>query len=117
MLRCCDASTAFSQQKAPARLAGASAEILKRLFAIIADGFDRASFFGFLAQRLFFGGGWLFIHVRIAAVFIAREIRGSRFPAQIAINALVIDVILPAGVFWVTVRDISHINQKVAVSL
>src|SRR5262249_39485149 len=41
-------------------------------------------------------------------IVIALEIVRSRFTAQIAVNALVIHVIITSGIFWVSVRDISH---------
>ena len=36
-------------------------------FAIVADGFDRTSFHGFLAKRLLFPGGRLLKHIGVAA--------------------------------------------------
>src|SRR5215472_11690186 len=59
-------------------------------FAIVADGFDRTSFHGFFAKRLLLRGGRLLKHVGVAALVAAREISGCGFPAQVAVNALVI---------------------------
>ena len=59
-------------------------------FAIVADGFDRTSFHGFLAKRVLLRGGRLLKHIGVAAVVAAREISGCGFPAQVAVNALVI---------------------------
>src|SRR5271168_940674 len=50
-------------------------------FAIVADGFDRTSFHGFLAKRLLLRGGRLLKHIGVAAVVAAREISGCGFPA------------------------------------
>ena len=67
-------------------------------FAIVADGFDRTSFHRFLAKRFLLRGGRLLKHIGVAAVVAAREIRGCGFPAQVAVNALVIDIKLSGHV-------------------
>jgi hypothetical protein len=67
-------------------------------FAIVADGFDRTSCHGFLAKGLLLRGGRLLKHIGVAAIVAAREISGCGFPAQVAVNALVIDVKL-SGTF------------------
>ena len=77
-------------------------------FAIIADGFDRASFHGFLAKRFFLLGARLLKHIGVAAVVAAREISRCGFPAQVAVNALVIDVKLSGHVFRVFIRNVGH---------
>ena len=77
-------------------------------FAIVADGFDRTSFHGFLAKRLLLRGGRLLKHIGVAAVVAAREISGCGFPAQVAVDALVIDVKLSGHVFRVFIRNIGH---------
>jgi hypothetical protein len=79
-------------------------------FAIVADGFDRTSFHGFLAKRLLLRGGRLLKHIGVAAVVAAREISGCGFPAQVAVNALVIDVKLSGHVFRVFTRNVGHKN-------
>ena len=60
-------------------------------FAIVADGFNRTSFHGFLAKRLLLRGGRLLKHIGVTAVVATREISGRGFPAQVAVNALVIE--------------------------
>src|SRR4029077_2590954 len=70
-------------------------------FTIVADGFDRTSFHGFLAKRLLLRGGRLLKHIGVAAIVAAREISGCGFPAQVTVNALVIDVKLSGHVFRV----------------
>src|ERR1700756_2397456 len=77
-------------------------------FAIVADGFDRTSFHGVLAKRLLLWGGRLLKHIGVAAVVAAREINGSGFPAQVAVNALVIDVKLSGHVFRAFIRNVGH---------
>src|SRR3982074_1112018 len=61
-------------------------------FAIVADCFNRTSFHGFLTKRLLLRGGRLLKHIGVAALVAAHEISGSGFPAQLAVNALVIEV-------------------------
>ena len=75
---------------------------------IVADGFDRTSFHGFLAKRLLLRGGRLLKHIGVAAVVAAHEISGCGFPAQVAVNALVIDVKLSGHVFRVFIRNVGH---------
>jgi hypothetical protein len=77
-------------------------------FAIVADGFDRTSFHGFLAKGLLLRGGRLLKHIGVAAVVAAREISGCGFPAKVAVNALVIDVKLSGHVFRVFIRNVGH---------
>ena len=81
---------------------------MNELAAVVAYSFDRATFFGFFAAGFFFGGLGLFEHVGVTAVIIPLEIVRSGLAAQIAIDALVIDVIFAAGVFGVSVRCVSH---------
>jgi hypothetical protein len=47
-------------------------------------------------------------HVGVAAIVAAREISGGGFPAQVAVNALVIDVKLSGDVFRVFIRNVGH---------
>src|SRR6201997_4786421 len=77
-------------------------------FAIVANGFDRTSSHGFLAKRFLLRGGRLLKHIGVAAVVAAREISGGGFPAQVAVNALVIDVKLSGHVFRVFIRNVGH---------
>ena len=64
------------------------------LRSVISDGFDWAAFLGFLATRFFFRRLRLFGNVRIAAVLVAFEIVGRSFAAQVAVDALIIDIVL-----------------------
>jgi hypothetical protein len=47
-------------------------------------------------------------HIGLAAVVAAREISGCGFPAQVAVNALVIAVKLSGHVFRVFIRNVGH---------
>src|ERR1700732_2652736 len=76
--------------------------------ASVADGFDRTSFHGFLAKRLPLRRGRLLKHIGVAAGVDARETSGCGFPAQVAVNALVIDVKLSGDVFRVFIRNVGH---------
>ena len=73
-------------------------------FAIVSDGFNRTSFHGFLAKRLLLRGCRLLKHIGVAAVVAAPEISGCGFPAQVAVNALVIAVKLSGDIFRVFIR-------------
>src|ERR1700732_4734746 len=78
------------------------------VFAIVADGFNRTSFHGFLAKRLLLRGGRLLKHIGVAAVVAAPEISGCGFPAQVAVNTLVIAVKFSGHVFRVFIRNVGH---------
>src|SRR6476661_971202 len=47
-------------------------------------------------------------YIGVAAVVAAREISGCGFPAQVAVNALVIAVKLTGHVFRVFIRNVGH---------
>src|SRR5689334_884415 len=66
--------------------------------AVVADGFDRAAFEGFHALGDFFFGGRLLMDERIATLVIAREEIRSSLAAQVAVDALLVDVEFPGGV-------------------
>src|SRR6516165_2712736 len=77
-------------------------------FAIVADGFNRTSFHGFLAKRLLLRGGRLLKHIGVAPVVAAPEISGCGFPAKVAVNALVVAVEFSGHVFRVFIRNVGH---------
>jgi hypothetical protein len=79
-----------------------------RTVPVVADGLDRTTFHGFFAESLFVRCLWLFIDVRMAAVIVSFEIGGRSFPAQIAVDALIIDVKFARYVLGVFVRGVGH---------
>lgn len=90
-----------------ARLSRAADEA--RLFgAVVADGFDGAAGEGFFAESAFFLGFWLFIEVGMATVLIAFEVRGCGLPAEVTVDALVIDVVGSWDVLGVAVVFVGH---------
>src|SRR2546430_12630747 len=78
------------------------------LRAVVADRFDGATFHRFFAEALFLRRLWLFIDVGMAAVVVSLEIGGRGFAAQIAVDALIIDVKLARYVFGVFIRGVGH---------
>jgi hypothetical protein len=80
----------------------------EKLFGGVADGFHGAAFHGFLAQRLLLRRLGLFVNVGVPAIVIAGEIARSGFAAEIAVDALVIDVEFACDVLGIFVCDVSH---------
>jgi hypothetical protein len=78
------------------------------LGAVVANGLDGAAFHRFLAELLFVLGSRLLVNVGIAAVVVAAEIARGRFAAQIAVDALIVDVVLAGQVFRIAICDVSH---------
>src|SRR6266511_1759845 len=76
-------SSFFGTKKPQARIA-CGFRILCRsaLVPVVADGFDRATFLGFLALRFLFGRTRLVIDEGIAAVVVAFEIVRGGFAAE-----------------------------------
>lgn len=79
--------------------------------AVVADGFDRATFHRFLAESLFFGAFRLLVDVGVTSVVIAGEIGRSGLATQIAIDALVIDVELALDVVGILICELSHVRN------
>jgi hypothetical protein len=65
------------------------------LGAVVANCFDRTTFHCFLAKRFFFRRFGLLVNVGMAAVIVALEIGRGGFTTQIAVDALLVDVVLP----------------------
>src|SRR5258708_39262945 len=78
------------------------------LAAVVADGFDGAAFLGFFAAGFFVRILRLLVNERITAVVVAFEIVGRGFAAQITVDALVVHVVLSAGIFGIFICYISH---------
>ena len=78
------------------------------VFAVVADGLYWTPFHGLLALRFLFWRGRLFENVGISPIVAAFEISGRGFPAQVAVNALIIHVIFSRHVNRVFVRNVGH---------
>ena len=88
----------------------------RRLPAVAADRFDRAAFHRFLAKRFFLGALRLFVNKGVAAVVVTFVICRGGLAAEIAIDALVIDVIRSGNVFGIFVCCVGHIFGLKATS-
>src|SRR5438552_465154 len=73
------------------------------------DRFDRAAVHGFVAEGLFLRSFRLFVDERMSAVVIPLVIRGRGFPTEIAVDALVIDIVFSFYVFRILICSISHV--------
>jgi hypothetical protein len=82
---------------------------ISRTVTVVADCFDRAAFHRFLAKSFFFRAFWLFVNVGVAPVIISFKIGRRRFAAQIAVNALIIDIEFALYVLGVFVRGVGHV--------
>jgi hypothetical protein len=76
--------------------------------AVIADRFDGATFHGFFTLGFFLGALRLFVNEGEAAIIIALEIVGGGLAAEIAVDALVVDVKFACDVVGVSICDVSH---------
>jgi hypothetical protein len=76
--------------------------------AVIANRFDRATLHRFFAERFLVRGRWLLVNVGMTPVVVAFETGGCRFAAQIAVDALIIDIEWPRYVLGVFVCDVGH---------
>ena len=76
--------------------------------AVVADRFDRTAFHGLNAFGSLFRSVGLFEHIRVSAVFRARKVGRGCFPAEVTIDALIIDVKRTGSVLRVFVFDFSH---------
>jgi hypothetical protein len=79
-----------------------------RLRAIIPNRFDRTAFHRFFAESFFLWRLWLLVDIRMATVIIPLEVCGRSFAAQIAVDALIIDVEFALYVLGVFVCGVSH---------
>ena len=86
------------------------------LAAVVSDGFDRATFHRFLAKPFFFRRLRLLVNVGVTAVVIALEIRRRCLAAEIAVDALLIDVELAGCVFGIFVGGIGHNSVRLKES-
>ena len=80
------------------------------LRSVGADGFHGATFHRFLAKRLFLGTFGLLVNVGVAAVVVSFVIGWRSLAAEIAIDALIIDVVRSPYIFRILVCWVSHIS-------
>ena len=78
------------------------------LSAVAADRFDRTTFHRLFTKTFFLRRFRLFVNVGMTAVVVALEIGGRGFAAQIAVDALFIDVEFAGCVFGIFVGDVGH---------
>lgn len=62
--------------------------------SVVTDGFDRTTRHRFFTELFFFGRAWLFVNVGIATLIAPGKIGWGCFTAQVAVDALTVDVIL-----------------------
>ena len=74
---------------------------LKKLASVIADRFDRTRHQSFFAKLEFFGRFGLFVDKRIAVFVVAREIFRRSVAANVAVDALTVNVKFAASYFRV----------------
>jgi len=84
------------------------------LAAVVADGFHRAAFHGFLAKLFLIRRFGLLVDVRVAAIIVAAKVARSGFAAEIAVDTLIIDIEFARKVFGIAVCDVCHkfISEK-----
>ena len=76
--------------------------------SVVPDGFDRAAFHRLDALGLLFGGVGLLVNVGIPAIVAAGEIGRGGLAAEVAVDALVINVEFTGDVFGVFVFEFGH---------
>ncbi len=82
--------------------------VRRQLLAVVADGLNRAAFEGFHAQLSIHFGGRLGMHERIPAFFMSLEKRRRGLAAQVAINALLVDVEFAGSVVFPLFSFVGH---------
>src|SRR5438270_6503255 len=78
------------------------------LSAVAADRFDRATFHRLFTKTFFLRRFRLFVNVGMAAVIVALEIRRRSFAAQIAVDALFVDIEFAGSIFGIFVGGVGH---------
>src|SRR5205807_4019951 len=78
------------------------------LSAVVTDGFDGATFHRFLAKRFFLGRLGLLVNEGVSAVVVAFVIRRRGFPAEVAVDALIVDVEFTIDIFWIFICRVGH---------
>jgi hypothetical protein len=105
--------TIYAAQRSAARDGEENATVIDRryrrsLSAVAADRFDRATFHSLFTKTFFLGRLRLFVNVGMTAVVVALEIRGRSFAAQIAVDALFIDIEFAGSIFGIFIGGVGH---------
>jgi hypothetical protein len=101
---------AISQTKRPDVTGGYNLYSFREFLSAVApDCFDRAAFHCLFAKRFFVGIFRLLIDKGMAAVIIALKICGRGLAAQIAVDALIINVEFSFYALWIFIRGVGHI--------
>lgn len=80
----------------------------RALFAIATNGLHRAAGEGVFAEAALFVRFRLLVEVGVATVIIALEVGGRCLAAEVAVNALVIDIVRAGNVLGVFVCSVCH---------
>jgi len=91
--------------------------LANQLYSVTPNGFNRASFHRFFAERLVLGILRLLKDVRMTSIIIPREIRGRSFTAEITIDTLIIYVKFPCHILWIFIRNVSHKTKALSFRL
>jgi hypothetical protein len=76
--------------------------------AVATDRFNRTTFHRFFRELLLLGTFGLLVDEGISTIVIPFEAGWCCLSAQIAVNALVIDVVSSRNIFWVAIGSIGH---------
>jgi hypothetical protein len=87
------------------------------LSPVITNGFNRATLFGFLAACFLVRIIRLLGKVRVTPVLVALKVFRCRLATQVAVNALVIDVILARNVLRIFVCSVSHKSMYIGAAI
>ena len=79
-----------------------------KLFAVVADGLNRAALHCLLAKSFLFGRLRLLIDIAVAAIVISREIRGRCLTAKVTVDALIIHEVSAGDILRIFVCQICH---------
>jgi len=83
-----------------------------RLFSVVTNRLNRTSFKGLHAQLDIFLRGRLRVDEGIATLFVALEKRRRRLPAEITIDALLIDVKFASGIVFPFFCFVGHESRQ-----
>jgi hypothetical protein len=81
--------------------------------SVVADRFDWAAFHRFFAKTFFLGRLGLLVNVGMTTVVVPFKIGRGGLTAQIAVDALIIDIEFARYVLGIFVRCVGHVSLKV----